>query len=149
MKAVLTNYRQSPRKVRLIADLIRGKKIDVADTQLAYLTKRGALPFRKLLASAVANAKSQGLEIEELIVKYVAVDQGVTLKRSRPRARGSASKINKRQSHVVLMLGTKDVKKKSNSHLTRNMATTAPKKEKKVVKKAVKKEVKEVNVDKE
>ncbi|MFA5933913.1 MAG: 50S ribosomal protein L22 [Candidatus Paceibacterota bacterium] len=106
MKAMLKNYRQSPRKVRLIAGLIKGKRIKDADIQLSFLIKRGALPIKKLLASAVANAvKNFGMNPDTLIVKEICVDKGVVLKRSMPRARGSASRINKRSSHVTITLG--------------------------------------------
>ena len=107
MKAILKNYRQSPRKVRLIADLIRGKKVAKALEMLAFVNKRAAHPFTKLIQSAVANAKSQGADVSTLIVKSVAVDKGIVLKRFMPRARGSASRINKRNSHIKVELGTK------------------------------------------
>ena len=113
MKAILKNYRQSPRKVRLIADLIRGKKVDAAKTELAFLIKRGALPFSKLLDSAVATARTNfNADTEALYVDTVTVDPGVTLKRRMPRARGSAFLIRKRTSHVVLTLSANP--KKSN-----------------------------------
>lgn len=107
MKAILKNYRQSPRKVRLIADLVRGKKVAKALDMLTFVNKRAALPFTKLIESAVANAKSQGVDISTLVVKTVAVDKGTVLKRVMPRARGTASRINKRNSHIKVELGTK------------------------------------------
>ncbi len=107
MKAILKNYRQSPRKVRLIADLVRGKKVTKALDMLTFVNKRAALPFTKLIESAVANAKSQGADTSVLIVKSVAVNKGTVLKRFMPRARGSASRINKRNSHIMVELGTK------------------------------------------
>ena len=107
MKAFLKNYRQSPRKVRLIADLIRGKKVNDALTTLKFVDKRAAGPFAKVIASAVANAKDQGKNIENLFIKAVAVDKGVVYKRFIPRARGSASRINKRNSHIRVELGEK------------------------------------------
>lgn len=107
MKAVLKNYRQSPRKVRLIADLIRGKEAKKALDMLTFVNKRAALPFSKLILSALANARSQGMSTEGLIIKSVAVNKGTVLKRFMPRARGSASRINKRNSHLSLELGTK------------------------------------------
>ena len=107
MKAFLKNYRQSPRKVRLIADLIRGKKVNDALTTLKFVDKRAAGPFAKVIASAVANAKDQGKNIENLFIKAVAVDKGVVYKRFTPRARGSASRINKRNSHIRVELGEK------------------------------------------
>ncbi|MDD5318216.1 MAG: 50S ribosomal protein L22 [Candidatus Pacebacteria bacterium] len=111
MKAALQNYRQSPRKVRLVADVIRGKKASDALKALAFVEKRAAEPVLKLLNSAIANAKANfQLEVEDLMVKEVQVNKGVVLKRIMPRARGSASRINKRSSHVSIIL---DVAKKA------------------------------------
>lgn len=104
MKAKLSNYRQSPRKVRLVTDLIKGKKVNDALTQLSFTPKRASLPIEKLLRSAMANAKVQGIEEDVLMVGNVEVNEGATLKRIMPRARGSASRINKRTSHVTLTL---------------------------------------------
>lgn len=104
MKAFLKNYRQSPRKVRLIADLVRGKKVDDALATLKFVDKRASQPFAKVIQSAVANAKDQGKSIEKLVIKSVAVDKGVVYKRFTPRARGSASRINKRNSHIRVEL---------------------------------------------
>lgn len=108
MKAYLKNYRQSPRKVRLVADLIKGKSIALATLELKNLPKRAALPIEKLLASAVANAKAQGAEADSLFIKDVRVDKGIVLKRHMPRAFGRASAINKRSSHVHLLLTEKN-----------------------------------------
>ena len=105
MKAYLKNYRQSPRKVRLLADLVRGKKVDKALETLSFVNKRAAGPFIKLIESAVANAKERGIETKNLVVKKVEVNKGITLKRFMPRARGSASRINKRSSHISIELG--------------------------------------------
>ncbi len=106
MKAFLRNYRQSPRKVRLVADYIRGKRAEDARSLLSALPKRAALPMLKLLDSALANAKNtKGLGAESLSVKEIRVDAGPTLKRFMPRAFGRASPINKRSSHVSLVLG--------------------------------------------
>jgi large subunit ribosomal protein L22 len=107
MKAVLKNYRQSPRKVRLIADLIRGKKVTKALAQLEFVDKRSAGPFAKVIQSAVANAVSTGAHVDTLIISKVAVDKGMVLKRFMPRARGSASRINKRNSHITVELAQK------------------------------------------
>lgn len=105
MKAFLKNYRQSPRKVRLLADLVRGKDVRNALSALSFANKRAAKPFAKILTSAVANAKALGKNTEALFVKQVAVDKGVTTKRFMPRARGSASTINRRTSHIKVELG--------------------------------------------
>ncbi len=107
MKAFLKNYRQSPRKVRLIADLVRGKSVKNALETLKFVNKRASEPFAKLIKSAEANAKSQGADTAALIVKRVAVDKGIIFKRFMPRARGTAARINKRNSHITVELGTK------------------------------------------
>ena len=107
MKAILKNYRQSPRKVRLVADVVRGKKVNDAIAALQFVDKRAALPFEKVIRSAAANATQAGANPATLIVKHVSVDKGVTQKRFMPRARGSASRINKRSSHITVELGLK------------------------------------------
>jgi large subunit ribosomal protein L22 len=107
MKAILKNYRQSPRKVRLIAGLVRGKSTVDALTTLQFVDKRASGPFSKVIQSAVANAKDQGKDVEKLFIKAVAVNKGTVLKRSMPRARGTASRINKRNSHISVELGEK------------------------------------------
>jgi large subunit ribosomal protein L22 len=108
MKAVLNTYRQSPRKVRLIADLIRGKKVDFAMNTLKFTDKTAAGVIEKLLKSAVDNAKTNfNIEKENLVIKEITVNQGATLKRRRPRARGSAFPINKRTSHISVVLESK------------------------------------------
>jgi len=127
MKAFLKNYRQSPRKVRLVTDLIKGKRVSEAFTQLQNLPKRASLPVEKLLASAVANAKAAGMNIEDLYVENVTVNEGLVMKRSMPRARGSASRINKRTSHIMLTLIEKNTASSA-------LATASQGKAKKVVK---------------
>lgn len=109
--ARLTNYRQAPRKMRLVANAIRGKKVQDAFTQLALITKKATDPLAKLLKSAMANAVSQGLETADLIVREIRIDGGIVMKRSMPRARGSAYPIRKRTSHVILVLAPKPGKK--------------------------------------
>jgi large subunit ribosomal protein L22 len=107
MKATLKNYRQQPRKVRLIADLIRGKSVKKATAMLRFVDKRATEPFAKVLNSAVANAVQAGKNIDSLFVKTVMVNKGITYKRFMPRARGSASRINRRCSHIYIELGEK------------------------------------------
>ncbi len=105
MKATLKQYRQSPRKVRLIADYIRGKKVNKALSELDFLNKRAAIIVKKLLSSAVAGAKNDfNIEKEDLFIKEVTVNKGPILHRSIPRARGRATPINKRTSHVTIVL---------------------------------------------
>ena len=109
--ATLKNYRQSPRKVRLIADLVRGKSIDSAENILAFAVKRASPPILKLIRSAVANAtNNSGISKETLFIKAITVNKGVVLKRSMPRARGSASAIRKHTSIVKVELGIREVK---------------------------------------
>jgi large subunit ribosomal protein L22 len=104
MKAILKNYRQAPRKVRLIATLIQGKKVVDAERELELLVKRGALPVKKVLLSAVANAEKIGRVKEDLKIKEARVDDGVTLKRMMPRARGQGKPILKRSSNIMITL---------------------------------------------
>jgi large subunit ribosomal protein L22 len=107
--ARLNEYRQSPRKVRLVANFIKGKKIADAKDVLAFLVKRSASPISKLIDSAVANAENNfNIKSEDLFIKNLRVDEGVTLKRRRPRARGMAFAINKRTSRVLVELDTLD-----------------------------------------
>lgn len=106
--AQLNNYRQSPRKVRLVADVIRGKKASVALDHLTFTTKRASLALITLLKSAIANAtNNHGFAIDSLVVKEVRVDEGVIMYRRMPRARGSAFPIRKRTSKVKVVLESK------------------------------------------
>src|SRR3990167_7222351 len=107
MIASIKNYRQSPRKVRLVAGLIRRKNIAEALAQLDFLAKRAGGPIRKLLMSAVSNAKNQGKEMNDLFIQELRVDKGVTLKRMMPAAMGSGHRINKRTSNLHLVLAEK------------------------------------------
>jgi len=105
MKAILKSYRQAPRKVRLVANLIKGKTASRALVELDMLPKRASGAMKKLLLSAVANAKeNNNIAIEDLLVKEVRVDQGTILKRSMPKSHGSASPIHKHTSHIMLEL---------------------------------------------
>ncbi len=109
--AILRYARISPRKVRVVAKLIRGKAVDEA-IDILRLPQRGPAPvLKKLLISAIANAedKSKGsLDTDNLKVMDVAVDQGPTLKRWRPRAMGRATRINKKTSHIRIVLGDEE-----------------------------------------
>jgi large subunit ribosomal protein L22 len=99
----------TPRKVRLVADLLKGMEIKQAETQLKFIPKRAAVPLLKLLNSAVANAKQNfNLEKDSLYIKQVLVNEGPPFKRSRPVSRGRAFQIMKRTSHVNLVLGVKE-----------------------------------------
>ncbi|MBI2610723.1 50S ribosomal protein L22 [Candidatus Kaiserbacteria bacterium] len=106
MRATLSNYHQSPRKVRLVADLIRGKSVRDARLALQYLPKKSSPVIVKLLDSAVANARSRGATADTLFVKKITVDKGAVLRRYRPFARGRAGSVRKTMSIVNLELGT-------------------------------------------
>ena len=106
MKALLTNYHQSPRKVRLVADLIRGKSVAAARAALLYLPKKSSPVLGKLLDSAIANASSRGASIENLFVKTITVNKGAVMRRARPFARGRSGSVRKTMSIVFLELGT-------------------------------------------
>jgi large subunit ribosomal protein L22 len=103
--ASLQNYRISPRKVRLVADMIRGKNVIQAQNILANASKKAKDPIGGLLDSAIANAlHNHKIEKESLFVKEIRVDQGYVLKRSMPVSRGSAHPIKKKTSHVSIVL---------------------------------------------
>jgi large subunit ribosomal protein L22 len=107
--AKLNDYRQSPRKVRLVANLVKGKKVEEVKNTLAFLVKRASKPLSDLLDSAIANASHNfNIEADKLYVKEFKVDEGVVLKRRMPRARGMAYPINKRTSHIFIQLDTID-----------------------------------------
>jgi large subunit ribosomal protein L22 len=106
--AKLNYYRMAPRKVRLAADLVRGKNLTESLAQLKFSKNKAALTVSKLLKSALSNAK-QNFKIneeEKLFVKKITVDEGPTLKRFMPRARGSVSPIRKRTSHITVILSS-------------------------------------------
>jgi large subunit ribosomal protein L22 len=106
MKASLSHYQQAPRKVRLLADLVRGKKAVEAVSILSFTDKRASLPMQKMILSAIANAVTNfNTPQEELIIAEISVNKGRVLKRSMPRARGSAFPIRLRSSHVEVILG--------------------------------------------
>ncbi|MDB5259416.1 MAG: ribosomal protein large subunit ribosomal protein [Candidatus Taylorbacteria bacterium] len=126
--ASLKNFRQSPRKVRLVANLIRGKSVVDALNILKFVSKKATDPLYGLVMSAVANAKNDfNLEKEGLIVKEIRVDVGVVLKRSMPRARGSAFPIKKRTSHVLLVLAPAPEKKAKKVKFIKPVAANATK----------------------
>lgn len=113
--AKLRNLRMSPRKVRLMTDLIKGKAVQDALLQLALKPRLSAQPVKKLLDSAIANAEhNHAIDTATLVVKNAFVDGGATLKRFTPRAFGRASAIHKRTSHVTIVLeGEVDESKKT------------------------------------
>ena len=120
--AKLNDLRMAPRKVRLVVDVVRGMGVHEAEAQLMMMKKRAAHPILKLLRSAMANAKDLKMTVPQLIVSAIRVDQGQTLKRSLPRARGSASPIHKMSSHITITLSP------SKKELKQRFMITAPEK---------------------
>ena len=101
--ARLKGARMSAQKTRLVADQIRGKEVGEALDILSFSTKKGADLVRKLLESAIANAEhNEGADVDELTVSRIFVDEGLTMKRLRPRAKGRADRILKRTCHITL-----------------------------------------------
>ena len=104
-KAIAKTVRIAPRKARLVADLIRGKKVGEAYAILKNTDKKASGIIEKVLMSAVANADHNlNLDVNALFVKEAFVNEGTTLKRFRARAKGSASRINKRTSHITVVV---------------------------------------------
>ena len=104
-KAYLNYVRIAPRKVSVVLDLIRNKPADLAMAILQHTPKAACEPLQKLLKSAMANAENNhNMDVSKLYVASCSVSQGPTLKRIRPRAHGRAFRINKKTSHITLVL---------------------------------------------
>lgn len=107
VSAILRGVRISPQKARLVADLVRGKKVDNALNILTFSPKKGAEIIKKVVESAIANAENNnGADIDELKVKTINVDKGMVLKRIRARAKGRAGKIIKPTCHIKVTVGS-------------------------------------------
>ena len=112
-KAIARHVRVTPRKARRMVDLIRGKKATEAITILKFAPQDASLPVRKVLESAIANARvkadkaGEPFRENDLVVKETYVDEGVTLKRFRARAQGRAARINKRTSHITVVVANR------------------------------------------
>jgi large subunit ribosomal protein L22 len=105
VKAHLKYARVGAQKARLVADLVRGKKVDDAIKTLTYLNKKSAVMLKKLIESAIANADyKKTMDIDRLYVKSVWVDEGPSMKRWRPRAQGRAFGVKKKMSHMNVVL---------------------------------------------
>lgn len=102
--ATLSQYRQAPRKVRLVANLVKGRSVEESLLLLRHRAKRASPVMEKLLRSAVASAKSQGLSEKSLFVANIVVGKGPIMKRSMPRAHGRAFPIHKHTSHVTVTI---------------------------------------------
>ncbi len=106
VSAVLKGVHLSPQKARLVADLIRGKKVDRALNILTFCPKRGASIIKKVVESAIANAEhNEGADIDEMEVTSIYVDKGLVYKRIRARAKGRAGRIIKPTCHITVTVG--------------------------------------------
>ncbi len=106
VRASLRQVHVSPQKARLVADMVRGRNVNDAINILAFTRKKSADVISKLLKSAIANAEENHkvVDVDDLFIKAITVDKGITMKRFMPRARGSASPIKKRHSHITIVL---------------------------------------------
>jgi large subunit ribosomal protein L22 len=106
-RAILRGFRESPRRIRMVAEMIRGKKVADALAILRFQTRKAAVMLTKVLNSAVANAsENDKLDADTLVVSKVAVDCGPTQKRWLPRSMGRANRLNRRTSHVTVEVDT-------------------------------------------
>ncbi|HTG54635.1 MAG TPA: 50S ribosomal protein L22 [Niabella sp.] len=107
--AKLRNYPTSPRKMRLLADLIRGQKVELVLAELEHNPKHSSVPLRKLVLSAISNwkQKNEGGDETGLVVKTIFVDGGRTLKRMRPAPQGRGYRVRKRSNHVTVIVDVK------------------------------------------
>ncbi len=107
--AKLRNYPTSPRKMRLLADLIRGQRVDLVLAELEHNPKHSSVPLRKLVLSAISNwkQKNEGGDETGLVVKTIFVDGGRTLKRMRPAPQGRGYRVRKRSNHVTVIVDVK------------------------------------------
>ena len=110
VKAVLKFVRISPRKVRMLADGIKGKPVEIALDKLKFMPQKAASIVEKIMRSALANAEhNQNLDLDALVVRNLIVDQGPTLKRFRARARGRGTRILKKTSHITVVLAEESI----------------------------------------
>ncbi|KFI74350.1 MAG: 50S ribosomal protein L22 [Bifidobacterium mongoliense] len=113
-QAIARHVRVTPRKARRMVDLIRGKQASEAVTILTFAPQDAAVPVRKVLQSAIANARvkadkaGEPFHENDLVISRIFVDEGVTLKRFRARAQGRAARINKRTSHITVVVASKE-----------------------------------------
>ena len=145
-QAKLQYLKITPRKVRLVVDLIRGKKVEEAQNILRFAQKKATLPLLKLLNQAFANAvnNNPGIQESNVFIQKIFVDEGPVAKRRFPRARGKSDIIRKRTSHVTIVLDeiNKAVKDVTKSKKVKTVKDRAPAKKTKPVKKEIKKEKK-------
>ncbi len=109
VRAVARNIRMSPQKVRLVLQTIRGKRVNEALAMLRFMPQKATTPVAKALKSASANAENNfSMDPDDLVVLRVSADEGRTLKRYRPRARGRVNQILKRSSHVTVVVSERE-----------------------------------------
>lgn len=109
IRAVSKYIRMSPRKARLVVNLVRGKRVEEALDMLRFVTKAAAEPVRKAIQSAAANAEENyGLSADQLYITAISADEGPTLKRARFAARGRVKPILKRSTHITVVLGNRE-----------------------------------------
>jgi large subunit ribosomal protein L22 len=139
--AKLKNYPTSPRKMRLLADLIRGAKVENALAMLEHNPKHPAVPLRKLVLSAISNwkQKNEGGDEHELVVKTIMVDGARVLKRMRPAPQGRGYRVRKRSNHVTIVVDAKGAKAETAAVKTEVVAEEVKAEGKKTAKKPAKK----------
>lgn len=110
--ATLRNVGMSAQKVRLVADLIRGKRVESAIENLGFIVKKSAVIVKKVVESAVANAEhNDGADVDDLFISEICVDEAPTLKRNQPRAKGRSCRILKRRCHIRVVVSAKSEKR--------------------------------------
>ena len=144
--ANLRHLKIAPRKVGLMAGLIRNMNANEAEAQLMMSSKRSAVPILKLLKSGIANAKEKGMDEKNLVIDEVYVNQGPTLKRWIARAMGRATPINKRTSHITLVLKEGEKSVKSTRFVTEIEKKNKSKKSDSEIKKSPKKDLAEEDI---
>jgi len=149
IKVKLSNLRTAPRKVRLVVDLVRGKRVQEAQSILLFTKNKSATPVLKLLNSAIASAKNDlHLDESNLFISKITVDEGPKLKRWHPMSRGRAYPIIKRSSHIALILSELNLttqKPKKNEKIdkgAKRILTPSKSEEKKTIKKETKQSIK-------
>lgn len=117
-RAVQRHLRRAPRKVRLLADAVRGNELNTALNKLKFTNKGSSLELSKVIKSAAANLKDKFQEErfndEDLYIKTIFVDEGITLKRMQPRAQGRAGRINKRSCHITVVVAKRETENATN-----------------------------------
>lgn len=111
-RAIQRHLRKSPRKVRLVADVVRGERVDKALKKLSFLNKGSSIDVSKVVRSAAANIRDkfqeERLDDDQIYIKTIYVNEGTTLKRIQPRAQGRANRINKRSCHITVVVAKQE-----------------------------------------